>query len=108
MKSTKILSLALSALIPVISVIQTPVFAAANKGFSDAEIAAADPKPVITVSKVVVPGSAGGSTQTVTITLSGADGTTIDHKWANSGIHIYYDNRLQISTKSNGFSSRIN
>lgn len=64
-----------------------------NKDFTDEEIQASVRKPKITVESIIVNAEeAGGSLQTVNINVTGSE-----NKYASTGLHIYYDSRLEIS-----------
>jgi len=62
-------------------------------GYTAAQIAASDVKPVTEVTKIVVPADQAGQKVEVKITLSGANA-----KYCSTGMHFYYDERLKLDT----------
>ena len=64
----------------------------ADGGYSADQISASAVKPVITASKKVITLDEAKNAQQIDITVSGADG-----KYCSTGMHIYYDSRLEIA-----------
>ena len=64
---------------------------------SESEIENSPVKPKLTVSKLIVPDSEKQNIQQVEISVSGAD-----YKYCNTGIHLFYDERLSISEDAIG------
>ncbi|MBP3268274.1 MAG: hypothetical protein J6M07_08140 [Ruminococcus sp.] len=66
--------------------------AAADGGFSEAQIEASPIKPTLSVSKIDVKAAdAPSSVQTVNITINGAD-----KNYSSTGFHVYFDERLTL------------
>ena len=69
-----------------------------DKDFTDEEILNAVRKPKITVDSMIVKADeAVGSLQTVNINVTGSE-----NKYASTGLHIYYDSRLEIPLNKKG------
>ena len=99
MKVKRILAGVTSGLMSVCSLVQAFPLAAecadttytANGGYTIAEIEKAEVKPHASLSRIVIPSSYAGTTQTVTLSLEGAD-----KKWSSALISVYYDKRLEL------------
>ncbi len=65
----------------------------AMNGFTQEEIDASTVKPVVTVTRAILTPDAAGTTQTVEISVSGAQ-----QKYASSGLHVYFDSRLTLNS----------
>ncbi len=70
---------------------------AAPSDYTAGQIAESEIKPKITTTKLVVDKDQAGQDVKVTLDVSGADG-----KYCNTGIRIYYSDRLTLKTKANG------
>ena len=74
--------------------------ATADNGFSADQIAASELKPTLTASKKVITlaEATDDTPEEVNITVGG----NVDQKYASTGMHIYYDSRLEIVTNRVG------
>lgn len=87
---------ALSLTAVAASAVSLSAFAAPSDFTSD-EIANSAIKPTLSTTKLVVDKDQAGQDVNVTLDVAGADG-----KYCNTGIRIYYSDRLTLKTKANG------
>lgn len=100
MKIFKQIISAVCAVAAAFSAVSTTVYADERNGFTQDEIDACAVKPVITIESKVLTAEEAKTNSYVEIPINV---TGANYQYASTGLHIYYDSRLEIAKNSLGF-----